>query len=90
MEIIQELETSQRGPYCGSVFYWDAAGRLDSNIAIRTLRWISGASAQESDQIECWAGGGIVADSTKEEEYAECFHKVQNLLDVLSLTLNKA
>lgn len=89
MEIIQELEVSQRGPYCGSVLYWDAAGRLDSNIAIRTLRWIAGASSQESDQIECWAGGGIVADSTKQEEYAECFHKVQNLLDVLSLTLGQ-
>jgi para-aminobenzoate synthetase component 1 len=84
MEIIAELEVSERGPYCGSVLYWDSAGRFDSNIAIRTLRWVAGASAQEPDHIECWAGGGVVADSACEEEYAECFHKVQNLLDALA------
>lgn len=84
MEIIEEVEASARGPYCGSVFYWDSAGRLDSNIAIRSLRWVKGIYEQESDGIECWAGGGIVADSTCEDEYAECFHKVQNLLDALS------
>lgn len=84
MEIIEELEVSERGPYCGSVLYWDSAGRLDSNIAIRTLRWLAGAADNEPDHIECWAGGGIVADSDWEDEYAECFHKVQNLLDALS------
>lgn len=84
MEIIEELEVSERGPYCGSVLYWDSAGRLDSNIAIRTLRWLARATENEPDHIECWAGGGIVADSDWEDEYAECFYKVQNLLDALS------
>jgi len=87
MEIIKELELSERGPYCGSVVYWDSAGRLDSNIAIRTLRWIAAGSSTEPDTIECWAGGGVVADSVCDEEYAECFDKVQNLLDALSTGL---
>ncbi len=90
MEIIEEVETSERGPYCGSVFYWDSAGRLDSNIAIRSLRWVKRTPEQAFDRIECWAGGGIVADSTCEDEYAECFHKVQNLLDALSRSTRQA
>ncbi len=89
MEIIEELEVSHRGPYCGSVFYWDSAGQMDSNIAIRTLRWKRGTQESPNDSIECWAGGGIVADSSCDEEYAECFHKIQNLLDALSTVQTK-
>jgi para-aminobenzoate synthetase component 1 len=30
--------------------------------------------------VHCWAGGGIVADSTWEQEYQETFDKVGRLL----------
>jgi len=87
MEIIEEVEESDRGPYCGSVFYWAASGDFDSNITIRTLQWRSSAAkaagTNETDIIECWAGGGIVADSDCESEYQECFDKVQNLITTL-------
>src|SRR6516162_9899198 len=36
MEVIAELEPSQRGVYCGAVGYWSVTGSLDTNIAIRT------------------------------------------------------
>lgn len=76
MEIIRELEPHWRGPYCGSVFYWGLNGRIDSNIAIRTLYC-------ERDQIRCWGGGGIVADSDSASEYEETLTKVRPLMELL-------
>lgn len=81
MEVIEEVESSKRGPYCGSVFYWASSGDFDSSIAIRTLQWH--ASSETPDSIHCWAGGGIVADSRCESEYQECFHKIQHLMSAL-------
>ena len=84
MEIIEEVEDSARGLYCGSVFYWAASGDFDSNITIRTLQWQSASSSANGvDTIQCWAGGGIVADSDCESEYQECFDKVQHLITTL-------
>lgn len=86
MEIIHELEPHWRGPYCGSVFYYGLDGRLDSNIAIRTLlceRDNTDASGVEHGTIRCWGGGGIVADSEPEAEYQETLTKVKPLMDFL-------
>lgn len=77
MEIIRELEPHWRGPYCGSVFYYGMDGRLDSNIAIRTLL------CDHTGTIRCWGGGGIVADSDPEEEYQETLAKVGPLMRFL-------
>ncbi|MEJ2531560.1 MAG: aminodeoxychorismate synthase component I [Halioglobus sp.] len=76
MEIIAELEPAPREVYCGSILYISADGRMDSNIAIRTLLCRDG-------EIRCWAGGGIVADSRWEQEYQETFDKVGRLLESL-------
>ncbi len=76
MEIIAELEPDPRQVYCGSVLYISADGRMDSNIAIRTLLCAGG-------QIHCWAGGGIVADSQWQQEYQETYDKVGTFLKVL-------
>ena len=76
MEIIHELEPHQRGPYCGSLFYISHHGRMDSNIAIRTLRCSEGL-------IECWGGGGVVADSDPQEEYEESCVKVKRLMEIV-------
>jgi len=76
MEIIDELEPAPRGIYCGSIGYVSATGRMDTNIAIRTLVARDGV-------LECWGGGGIVADSDPEKEYAEALQKVQNLMRAL-------
>jgi len=77
MEIIGEIEPHQRSIYCGSILYLDIAGRLDSNITIRTLLCHEGS-------IYCWAGGGIVADSECDAEYQETFDKIKGLLSSLS------
>lgn len=77
MQIIDELEHTKRSVYCGSVVYMSLNGRMDSNIAIRTL-------VQADEKIYCWGGGGIVADSDPALEYQESLHKIQLLLDTLN------
>jgi para-aminobenzoate synthetase component 1 len=77
MEIIAELEPVARALYCGSIFYLSTHGRMDSNIAIRTL-------VTDGARIHCWGGGGIVADSDPEAEYQESLMKVQLLMKALN------
>jgi anthranilate synthase component 1 len=73
MEIIAELEPDQRGPYAGAVGYIDFGGEMDTCIALRTMVYRDGVASLQ-------AGGGIVADSTPEGEYAESFHKMRALV----------
>lgn len=76
MEIIEQLEPHRRNLYCGSVGYISACGNMDTSITIRTL-------ICENNKIYCWAGGGLVADSTVENEYQETFDKVKKILPIL-------
>ena len=77
MEIIEALEPHRRSVYCGSMGYISACGNMDTSITIRTL-------VCQNSLIHCWAGGGLVADSTLDSEYQETFDKVQKILPVLS------
>ena len=76
MEIIAELEPVRRDAYCGTIAYLALSGALDASIVIRTALIKDG-------QAYCSAGGGIVADSDPEAEYAESWNKARGLLDVL-------
>lgn len=76
MQIIDEVEPSQRALYCGSLLYIDGRGHMDSSIAIRSL-------LIKESQASCWGGGAIVADSQWEAEYQESIFKVKVLLDTL-------
>ena len=76
MQIIEELEPQRRGVYCGAIGYLGFDGNMDLNIAIRTLVMSHG-------EIRFWAGGGIVADSTLEDEYQETFDKAAAMLKLL-------
>ena len=68
MEIIEELEPTRRGPYCGSMGYIGFNGTMDSNILIRTLVYQGGS-------VSFQTGGGITADSRPQAEYQESFDK---------------
>ena len=84
MEIIDELEPVERGPYCGSLFYWSLSGQLDSSIMIRTLVARShGDPGTPGGRLDIWGGGGIVADSNQLEEYEESLTKVKRLTETL-------
>jgi len=76
MEIIDELERTDRSVYCGAIGYISSNGRMDSSIAIRTV-------VCDRENIYCWGGGGVVADSTPAGEYQESLDKIQVLLDGL-------
>jgi para-aminobenzoate synthetase component 1 len=76
MEIIAELEPTQRGVYCGSIGYLSATGAMDTSIVIRTYLALRG-------QVYFQAGGGIVADSDPELEYRETLDKARGLIETL-------
>ncbi len=76
MEIIEALEPTARGVYCGSIGYIDFAGRADLNIAIRT-------AVVRGDSLYVQVGGGIVADSDPAAEYEETLVKARSFLRVL-------
>ncbi len=74
MEIIDDLETTKRGPYAGTVGYIDFSGNLDTAIAIRTM------FATPDGHGSVQAGAGIVADSDPTFEEAECRAKAAAVL----------
>jgi para-aminobenzoate synthetase component 1 len=76
MEIIAELERTARGPYCGCLGWIGFDGVMDTNLLIRTFVYGKG-------WLHFSAGGGIVADSVPENEYAETWHKAEGLLRAL-------
>jgi len=65
MEIIEELEPTQRGPYGGVIGYFSFSGNMDTAITIRTIVCANGVAHMQ-------VGAGIVADSVPEREYDEC------------------
>ncbi len=79
MEIIEELEPTRRGVYCGSVGYIGFDGDAELNIAIRSLH-LTGAC------LDYQVGGGIVWDSDPESEYQETLDKgraIRETIDAL-------
>jgi para-aminobenzoate synthetase component 1 len=89
MQIIEELEPHRRSVYCGSIGYLSNCGNMDTSIAIRTLicqpsKNPGNDPINNQKTIYCWAGGGLVADSTAQSEYQETFDKVNCILPVLS------
>ncbi len=78
MEIIDELEPVARGLYTGSVGYLGFNGRMDLNIAIRTMVCRGGG-------VFFSVGGGIVADSEGESEYEETLDKGRAIFQSLGI-----
>jgi para-aminobenzoate synthetase component I len=78
MEIIEELEPVGRGPYAGSVGYFDLSGTMDLSIIIRTAM-----IDHAQDQVLVQVGGGIVADSQPQLELEETHAKARAILECL-------
>ena len=78
MQIISELEQTQRGPYGGCVGYFSFNGNLDCCITIRTAVIKDGRAYVQ-------AGGGWVHDSTPEGEFQETVNKAKAMLKAVAL-----
>lgn len=78
MEIINQLEKNQRGPYGGCMGFYGLNDTINTCMTIRTFVIFK-------DHLEIQAGGGIVADSDPENEYKETLRKGAALLKAISL-----
>jgi len=70
MQIIDALEASPRGAYCGAIGALAPDGSASFNVAIRTLTLTGGAG-----MARLGLGSGIVADSEAGAEWGECLAK---------------
>ena len=77
MEIIDEVEPTVRGPYCGSVGYIGFDGCLDTSILIRSY-------VIKGRIVTFQTGGAIVADSDPLVEYEETLLKAKALKQALT------
>jgi anthranilate synthase component 1 len=82
MGIIDEVETTRRGPYTGSVGVFGFDGRATLNIVIRTL-------VRRGDEYFLRVGAGIVHDSVPEREYEETLDKGRALVRALDEALGE-
>lgn len=71
-------ERMERGVYSGAIGWFGAQGRCDLSVVIRTL-------LLQGDRFEFQVGGGIVADSTPEDEWRETLVKARAIARVLGL-----
>lgn len=71
MEILRELEDTPRDVYCGAIGWIAPTGRMRFSVAIRTVSLFADGEAVYN------VGGGVVFDSTAEEEYRECLLKAR-------------
>ncbi len=78
MQILSELEQTQRGPYAGAVGYFSFSGNVDSCITLRTALLKGGLAYVQ-------AGGGIVADSDPKYEFQETVNKAKAMLKAIAL-----
>ena len=76
MQIIAELEPTQRAAYCGTIGYLSLSGAVDTSIVIRTCLVLG-------SDVYFQVGGGIVADSDPELEYRETLDKARGLIAAL-------
>ncbi|MEW5873580.1 MAG: anthranilate synthase component I family protein [Candidatus Zixiibacteriota bacterium] len=76
VEILNEVESTPRGVYCGAIGWVNAAGDADFSVAIRT-------AVKIGPTLRVHGGGGIVADSDCDAEYEESLVKIAPMLDSL-------
>lgn len=77
MEIIEALEPTRRGAYCGSIGYAGFDGNAEFNIAIRSLHMKDG-------YLDYQVGAGIVWDSDAESEFEETLDKGRAIRDTIN------
>lgn len=96
MELIDQLETTRRGPYSGGFGGISYLGDMDIALTLRTivfptgLRYDTMYSYVDGKKRQYWiahlqAGAGIVADSLPDDEQMECENKAAGLARAIDL-----
>lgn len=80
LPLLRRLEGRARGWYCGAVGWLDGEGQGDLRVALRSV-------LVEAGELRLFVGGGIMADSDPEQEWAETMLKEQAILDAFGLKL---
>lgn len=76
MEVIEQLEPVRRGPYCGTMLWLGADGRMGSSILIRTL-------VADGSRLTLHVGGGITYRSDPGAEWDETVAKARGPLSAI-------
>jgi len=77
MQAIRDVEIGPREAYCGAIGWLAPDGRARFNVAIRTLLHYG------DDDVVLNVGGGVVADSTADNEYEEALWKTRFAISLL-------
>ncbi len=80
MQLCSKLESIARGVYSGALGWFGGDGSADLSVVIRTL-------VMEGSRFEFQVGGGIVADSTPESEWAETMTKARGMMQALGISM---
>jgi anthranilate synthase component 1 len=78
MQIISDLEQSQRGIYGGAIGYLDFTGNMDTCISIRL-------AYKKNGKVFVRSGAGIVADSVPDKEHTECINKAKAVVTAFKM-----
>lgn len=78
MKIINNIEPTNRGAYTGSFGYIKTDGTMNFNILIRTI-------FLKKERLSFNIGGGIVADSSPEDELEEINLKAKGIMSALGI-----
>ena len=78
MQVIDEVETFQRGLYSGSLGYITPEGDADFNVVIRSIVWDS-----HSKKAYAGIGSALTLYTTAHAEYEECLLKGQSMASSL-------
>lgn len=76
MNIIEELEFTNRGPYCGTVGFFGSNGYIDTSINIRIVY-------SDDKNLYFHDGGGITVSSDAEDEYDELLLKAESIINTI-------
>jgi para-aminobenzoate synthetase component I len=81
MQLCSKLEQVERGIYSGALGWFGGDGSATLSVIIRTL-------ILQGTEFEFQVGGGIVADSTPEEEWQETLTKATGITRALNIPLS--
>jgi para-aminobenzoate synthetase component 1 len=79
MELIDQYELYNRGPYSGALGYIDENGDFELSVLIRSIFY-----DEEKQYLSFSVGSAITALCDPEEEYEECLLKAKAMIEVLS------